>query len=92
MKFAWSHPLSKKNAFYDDNFVIFLANHDKTWNMGRHQPKLESVKLLNAWMTTGDAWLILVKKVAFSGNKFVTFGPIFMKLEIYVDISNNLNL
>ena len=42
-------------------------------------------------MTPGHAWLILVEKKALSGDNFVIFRPILMKLEMWVDINPKLS-
>ena len=39
----------------------------------------------------GHAWLILVEKIAFSGDNLVIFRPNSMKLEMWVDINPKLS-
>ena len=39
----------------------------------------------------GHTWLILVEKIALSGDNFVIFRPILMKVEMWVDIIPKLS-
>ena len=39
----------------------------------------------------GQAWLILVKKIAFSNDNLLIFRPMLMKLEMWVDINPKLS-
>ena len=69
----------------------FLANFDETWNVGRYQPKLESIKTA---ICMGDHMSRLTdfsQKIAFSDDNFVIFRPILTKPEMWVDINPNLS-
>ena len=80
--------LVEKNAFSDDNFVIFRPILIKLEMWVDINPNLSPLKCRYAWMTTSHAWLILVEKITFSDNNFVIFDQISMQ----VDMSNSLNL
>ena len=83
---------SQKIALSGDNFVIFRQILMKLEIWVGTNPKLSPLlKGRYAWVTMGHAWLILVEKIAFSGDNLVIFRPNSMKLEMWVDINPKLS-